>query len=241
MSTDNSYIVYKHVSPSNKVYIGITSQKPSKRWGNGYGYKKCPAFYNAINKYGWENIRHEILYSGLSKQKAEEYEILLISHYKSNDPSFGYNIENGGNVAGTHSIETKRKISIGNKGKSFTPDAIAKMRESHKGTQQGKNNSFWGHHHTDSTKKAQSEFMKGNQYFKGKHHSDEFKFIKSEQMKQKYADGNHPRARAVIHEPNDKETVRYKSLRIASIESGINLSTLFAMVHDINNNEWRYE
>lgn len=28
----NNYIVYKHTIPSEKVYIGITSMKPEKRW-----------------------------------------------------------------------------------------------------------------------------------------------------------------------------------------------------------------
>ena len=29
-----TYLVYKHTSPSNKVYLGITSINPSKRWGD---------------------------------------------------------------------------------------------------------------------------------------------------------------------------------------------------------------
>lgn len=40
------YSVYIHTLPNNKVYIGITSQKPKARWDNGrgkiataYGYK----------------------------------------------------------------------------------------------------------------------------------------------------------------------------------------------------------
>lgn len=37
---DNGYIVYKHISPSNKFYIGITLSKPEHRWGkDGHGYK----------------------------------------------------------------------------------------------------------------------------------------------------------------------------------------------------------
>lgn len=30
------WIVYKHTSPVGKVYIGITHQKPEKRWQKGY-------------------------------------------------------------------------------------------------------------------------------------------------------------------------------------------------------------
>lgn len=44
--------LYRHTSPSGKVYIGITSMSPKIRWGkNGSGYKKQPYFYNAILKY----------------------------------------------------------------------------------------------------------------------------------------------------------------------------------------------
>ena len=50
------YTVYKHITPSGKVYIGITSIKPDKRWNRGKGYKDNIYFSNAINKYGWDNI-----------------------------------------------------------------------------------------------------------------------------------------------------------------------------------------
>lgn len=31
----NTYSVYAHVSPSNKVYIGITNKNPIYRWNKG--------------------------------------------------------------------------------------------------------------------------------------------------------------------------------------------------------------
>ena len=36
--------VYKHTSPSNKVYIGMTTVQPEERWNNGWGYKKTTIF-----------------------------------------------------------------------------------------------------------------------------------------------------------------------------------------------------
>lgn len=43
------WILYRHTSPSGKVYIGITSRnKAYKRWEYGHGYKGCKAFYNGI-------------------------------------------------------------------------------------------------------------------------------------------------------------------------------------------------
>lgn len=54
-----SYTVYMHITPSGKMYIGITGRNPLKRWGsNGSGYKG-QAFSNAIKKYGWDNMEHK--------------------------------------------------------------------------------------------------------------------------------------------------------------------------------------
>ena len=33
-----NYTVYKHISPNGKIYIGITSKEPIKRWNGGSGY-----------------------------------------------------------------------------------------------------------------------------------------------------------------------------------------------------------
>ena len=88
------YTVYKHTSPSGKVYIGITCGSVENRWRNGRGYNKQYLFYNAILKYGWNNIKHEILYSNLTKEEAYNLEIKLISHYKN--LSISYNILDGG-------------------------------------------------------------------------------------------------------------------------------------------------
>lgn len=110
---ERNYIVYKHTSPSNKVYIGITKQKPYKRWKYGYGYDDSqPLIKKAIQKYGWNNIRHEILYNNLTKKEAEQKEIELIAFYKSNQKEYGYNIQSGGISGENTSEETKKKMSI---------------------------------------------------------------------------------------------------------------------------------
>ena len=88
------------------------------------GYKDCPAFWSAIQKYGWENITHEILREGLSKNEAENEEIRLIKLFNSTDSKHGYNIENGGNCPGTHSEETRKKISVKNNYISYLKQSI---------------------------------------------------------------------------------------------------------------------
>lgn len=98
------YCVYKHTSPSNKVYIGI-SINPKRRWGaNGTGYKGQDYFWNAICKYGWDNFRHEILYDNLSKTEAEIKERALIKEYNSTNHSYGYNILPGGNIGASKPV-----------------------------------------------------------------------------------------------------------------------------------------
>ena len=87
----NSYCVYKHTVPNGKVYIGITSCDVTKRWANGHGYKDNKEFFNDIILYGWLNIKHEILYSGLSEHNARDIEARLIGEYESYKKAKGYN------------------------------------------------------------------------------------------------------------------------------------------------------
>lgn len=100
------YNVYKHTNLiNNKSYIGITSQRCENRWGiNGKGYKLQPKFFNAIQKYGWNNFQHDILYTNLSKDAALEIESKLIKKYNT--------IENGYNVSPYGNIESKRIICL---------------------------------------------------------------------------------------------------------------------------------
>ena len=131
---ERRYVVYKHTNQiNNKCYIGMTRQNPpKKRWKNGTTYKSNKHFTNAINFYGWDNFRHEILFENLTKEEAEQKEIELISFYKSNQPDFGYNIANGGNCKGTVSEETKRKLSDAHMGKKLSQEHIEKIRENSK-------------------------------------------------------------------------------------------------------------
>ena len=118
-----NYTIYKHTTPSNKVYVGITKQNPINRWRNGKGYKKNKHFFSAILKYGWENIKHEILFENLSREEATNKEIELIKQYKSNKRNYGYNNSIGGEkgALGNHhklSLKTKKKMSIARKGEN---------------------------------------------------------------------------------------------------------------------------
>lgn len=108
-----NFIVYIHIFPNKKVYIGITCQKPNERWRNGKGYKKSQIkIRNAIKKYGWENIEHKILYIGLSKEEAEQKEIELIGFYgKHHSEETKKNLSELAKKR-KHAKETKNKIAL---------------------------------------------------------------------------------------------------------------------------------
>lgn len=95
---EEKYYIYKHTNKINgKIYIGQTKQEPSRRWRNGNGYQKCPSFWRAIEKYGWDNFNHEILEIGSNQEWANERESYWISYYDSINEELGYNIAYGGN------------------------------------------------------------------------------------------------------------------------------------------------
>lgn len=124
------WAVYKHTSPSGKVYIGITSKKdPRDRWGKGgYLYKNNKLFWKAVEKYGWDNIEHEILRENMEEEDAKNMEIELIAHYKSIGMS--YNVAPGGNgVSGPMTPDQKRHISEALKGKKKTPEHVKNASE----------------------------------------------------------------------------------------------------------------
>lgn len=150
MEEERIYTVYMHTTPSNKKYIGITRTETLVRWGyNGEGYK-TQMFYRAIKKYGWKNIKHEILFCKLTKKQAEVLEVEIIRYYKSNNSRFGYNIESGGNSCGKISEETKKKISKSVK-EGLTPERLKKLSDAHKG-QIGRK----GFKHSEQSKKNMS-------------------------------------------------------------------------------------
>ena len=175
-----NYTVYMHISPSNKRYIGITSQKEINiRWQNGYGYKHNKYFTNAINKYGWDSFQHIIIARGLDEEEAKWLEIELIREWDSINPNKGYNISFGGDT-GNHlkgenhpmygknprdymSEEAKkehdRKISEAMKGKQHTKRTRKKISKSKKGSipwNKGKTNIY-----SEETRKKISEANKG--------------------------------------------------------------------------------
>ena len=206
----DTYTVYLHTFPNGKKYIGITYRKPEYRWNNGKNYRSQEIMRRAIEKYGWENITHEILFEHLTKEEAEQKEIELIAQYKSNQRKYGYNIENGGNSRGAVSEKTKIKISKNNarywKGKKLSLETRKKISQNQKGRKISK----------ESIRKA-LETKKKN-YPNGIHVSKENRLKSSQRMK-----GNKLSAKPIMQLTKDlKEIKIWSCISDASRELKIN-------------------
>ena len=130
-NNERNYKLYVHISPSNKGYYGITSEeRVEKRWQNGKGYMNNVYFTRAINKYGWDNFKHIVLFDNLTKEEACLLEQCYIKLYDTTNRKYGYNIDLGGNVP---SMETREKISDAQKGKHPTEETKKKLSEALKG------------------------------------------------------------------------------------------------------------
>lgn len=152
----NNICIYRHTSPSGKVYIGQTCQKPEHRWDNGRGYKSG-YFYCAIQKYGWDNIQHEILFTGLDQLNADIIEEDLIYYYKQIGKS--YNLANGGSVnrGWKQSDATKEKLRIISTGRTLSDEAKEKIRLS----KLGEKNPSYGKSPSKETREKISKALKG--------------------------------------------------------------------------------
>ena len=75
---ENNYSVYQHVTPDGMYYFGATNNI-KRRWrGNGCLYKTT-ALQPYIEKYGWNNIQHIVLFENQSKEDALKIEDSLIT------------------------------------------------------------------------------------------------------------------------------------------------------------------
>lgn len=237
MPEDKKFCVYRHTSPSGKVYIGITCQNPIRRWAHGHGYRKNQYFTNAIQKYGWEAFTHEILFDGLTKEEACEKEIELIAFHRSNNDDYGYNISSGGEFAGTgHTLseEVRKKLSESKKGekhylfgKHVSEETRQKMRESHLGK------CVWDEEHRRQISERQMG-EKNHNY--GKRASEETRRKMSE-SRRKYT---------IVQMNLDGEVIaRYPTTKVAAVAVGGYATAIAAVCRGKKNKtagyRWKYE
>ena len=75
---ENNYSVYQHITPDNMYYFGAT-QNVERRWSrNGAEYKRT-ALQPYIEKFGWDNIQHIVLFKDQTRENALWIEDFLIT------------------------------------------------------------------------------------------------------------------------------------------------------------------
>ena len=111
------------------LYLIVFDQKTLR-------YVAFSFFTNSINKYGWDNFEHIILFKDLTKEEADILEDLCIRIYNTIDRNFGYNFRYGGSH-GEHSEESKKKMS----------DSLKKLYN------EGFTHPMQGKHHSEEAKK----------------------------------------------------------------------------------------
>lgn len=221
------YIIYRVTNiVNNKIYIGQTSISLNERKSQHMQLvrkKHKNKFHNAVNKYGDSNFKWEVIEDILDSSNINDRERYWILYYKS----FlnGYNSTTGGEKNFKHSEisrkklsialtgnknslghicseETRKKISIKNKGKiipQYQRDAVAKAHL-------GKPAPFRGHKHTEEAKQLIREKRK-------------LQII----PKEAYTRAGESRSKQVIRLPDNKV---YDSLKSAAKDIGVDPSNI---------------
>lgn len=102
------YLIYSLTFPNNKVYIGITTDFKRRMSQHKHSSKKRNLkLYNAIRKYGWENIKKEIISKGYTLEEINLLEIEYIVMYDSINN--GYNLSPGGHIPNINQSEIMKE------------------------------------------------------------------------------------------------------------------------------------
>ena len=75
---ENNYSVYQHVTPDGMYYFGQT-QNVERRWSNNGAEYKRTALQPYIEKFGWDNIKHIVLFRDQTRENALFIEDFLIT------------------------------------------------------------------------------------------------------------------------------------------------------------------
>ena len=158
------------------MYIGQTKYTAEKRYKEhihiALHKKNNLRLYNSMRKYGVENFEMTVLETDVPENQLDEKEKYYISKFRTFENGYN-NTKGGGGVRGYHhSAETRKKmgraisasmwkintpertekIKAAQKGRKFTEEHKQHIKESIK-DRHGTNNSFYGKHHTEETKK----------------------------------------------------------------------------------------
>ena len=92
----NNYSVYQHVTPDGMYYFGQT-QNVERRWSNNGAEYKRTTLQPYIEKFGWDNIQHLVLFKDQTKENALWIENFLIE--TAREDGVCINKQRSGNVS----------------------------------------------------------------------------------------------------------------------------------------------
>lgn len=164
-------IIYKITSPSNRIYIGQTTEISIEKRYKGGVDKRQRKLYNSVNKYGWDLHIKEIIETieFIDIKELDLRETHWIRFY--NSIIEGLNCREGGNN-GLLSEESKSKISnsvkeyIKNNGNSWkykkhTQESLDLISKNRKGKLEGKDHFYYGKERTKEVKEKLSKAFQG--------------------------------------------------------------------------------
>lgn len=92
MKTVKKYKVYKRIAPDGRVYVGCTSQSLELRAGKfGCNYQTNTQFWKAIQQFGWDSFKTELILETDDPEEAAAAELDAIEQYQATNPAFGFN------------------------------------------------------------------------------------------------------------------------------------------------------
>ena len=189
----NRLIIYCYTFPNDKKYIGQTCKKSIEErydYGNGYNGMLVD---KAIKKYGWNNIKKEILFIASNIEEANEVERYYISYYNSLAKNgSGYNVSDGG--------------SNGNNFSGFTQEEMDEYKLKQRNAQLGEKSHRYGKSHSKETIEKMKIKASKNNPFKGKKHTQE---TKNKWKRSKSDNGN---SKSVVVLDGEEEKVFYTIL-----------------------------
>lgn len=158
-------VIYKIESPNKKVYIGRANDfnrrmiehksNSSKKYGEKYNY----ALYKAIRKYGWDNMKKEIIFEtddeNLLKKLEEEFILAYDSVKKGYNNMYG---SDGGDVY------------------TNFPERLERMKKINSEKFSGEKNPMYGKTHKDCTTQKMKQKAKGRftlDWFKERYGGDD--------------------------------------------------------------------
>jgi group I intron endonuclease len=128
--------IYRLTAPDNSIYIGQTVNFARRKNDHSkYTKYRSAPLSNSLLKFGYKNHKMELIHElpkDISQHYLDQYEIFYIKQYKD----VGFNLLNVqlGGKKGTHSDETRKRMSEIRKGKKLSPETVEKGRLSRIGT-----------------------------------------------------------------------------------------------------------